>query len=88
MWMSSRGQVGKHKRLKNTKTFAIDENNSARFVGADDFLVRTEIPKPKRASNNKPHRISMIANLTESIEGVELDLVKSAVLMKRKSDNL
>lgn len=67
MWMSSKGQVRKHRKLRNTKTFAIDENNSARFVGTDgpdDFLIQTEIPKPKRSSNNQPNRIGMDVNLT------------------------
>jgi hypothetical protein len=31
MYMSSRGGIGQHKKLKNTKSFAVDGNNSLKF---------------------------------------------------------
>ena len=88
LWLSSKAHIGKNKKLNNTRSHAMNGSNLMRMGSVDDYLFQTEKSKSRRSNANEPNRNSMEVNLTESIEGHDLGVIKSAVLRKRKSETL
>lgn len=82
--MSSKGAIGKVKKLKNAKSFAVDGGSSVR-MSVDDYMVHGKKPISRSSNREMSGKISEEANLVESIAGHELEVSKSAVVRKRRS---
>ena len=57
LWLSSQGGLGKIRKLKNAKSFAVDGGNSVRR-SIDDGLCGTEQPLANRSNGNPFPRMS------------------------------